>query len=41
MIATAMLRLVESEKCIVEGSGATSVGALLTGKLDALKGKKC
>lgn len=35
-----MLRLLELEKAVVEGSGATTVAALFTGKLDYLKGKK-
>ena len=40
-IALAILRLVEIEKCVVEGAGATGLAACLSGKLnDDLKGKK-
>ena len=39
-IALAILRLVEVEKCVLEGAGATSLAACLSGKLDHLKGKK-
>eukprot|EP00753_Platysulcus_tardus_P018573 PLAT6925.1.p2 GENE.PLAT6925.1~~PLAT6925.1.p2 ORF type:complete len:451 (-),score=167.63 PLAT6925.1:82-1383(-) len=39
-IALAVLRLVELEKCVVEGGGAAGLAALLEGRLDALKGKK-
>ena len=39
-IALAILRLVELEKSVVEGAGATPLAAFLGGHLDALKGKK-
>ncbi|XP_033216677.1 L-threonine ammonia-lyase isoform X2 [Belonocnema kinseyi] len=39
-IAIAILRLVENEKCIVEGAGATGLAAILSGQLDELKGKR-
>lgn len=39
-LALAILRLVELEKGVVEGSGAAPLAALLSGKLDDLKGKK-
>ncbi|XP_055699852.1 L-threonine ammonia-lyase-like [Phlebotomus papatasi] len=39
-IALAILRLVEREKCVVEGAGAAGLGAILSGHLDELKGKK-
>jgi len=39
-IALAILRLVEMEKAVVEGAGATGVAAILGGKLNDLKGKK-
>ena len=39
-IALAILRLVEMEKAVVEGAGAAGVAAVLSGKLDDLKGKK-
>ena len=39
-IALAILRLVEIEKAVVEGAGATGFAACLSGKLDYLKGKK-
>ncbi|KAG7204002.1 hypothetical protein KM043_001866 [Ampulex compressa] len=39
-IAIAILKLVESEKCIVEGAGATGLAAILAGQLDELKGKR-
>ena len=38
-IALAILRIVELEKAIVEGSGATGLAACLAGKLPELKGK--
>jgi threonine dehydratase len=38
-IALAILRLVEIEKAVVEGAGATGLAACLSGKLDAFKGK--
>ncbi len=40
-IALAILRLVEIEKAVVEGAGATGLAACLSGQLDdTLKGKK-
>jgi threonine dehydratase len=39
-IALAILRLIELEKSVVEGAGATPLAAFLAGKLDALKGKR-
>ncbi|XP_032668987.1 L-threonine ammonia-lyase-like [Odontomachus brunneus] len=39
-IAIAILKLVENEKCVVEGAGATGLAAVLAGQLDELKGKK-
>ena len=39
-IARAILHLVEVEKCVVEGAGATALAACFSGKLDDLKGKK-
>ncbi|MCC7326206.1 MAG: threonine ammonia-lyase [Burkholderiales bacterium] len=39
-IALAILRLIELEKSVVEGAGAAPLAALLSGKLDALKGKR-
>uniref|UniRef100_A0A1I7UGB5 L-serine deaminase n=1 Tax=Caenorhabditis tropicalis TaxID=1561998 RepID=A0A1I7UGB5_9PELO len=38
-IAVAILRLIENEKVVCEGAGAIGIGALLSGKLDHLKGK--
>lgn len=38
-IALAVLRLVEMEKCVVEGGGAVGLAAILQGELDDLKGK--
>ena len=38
-IAIAILRLVEMEKIVVEGAGATGLAACLSGQLDHLKGK--
>ena len=35
-----MLRLVEEEKCVVEGAGATGVAAALAGLLPELEGKR-
>jgi threonine dehydratase len=40
-IALAILRLVELEKSVVEGAGATSLAACLSGKLSSLSGKRC
>lgn len=39
-VAIAILRLVELEKSVVEGAGATGLAAVLSGCLDELKGKK-
>eukprot|EP00056_Hartaetosiga_gracilis_P011771 m.180589 g.180589 ORF g.180589 m.180589 type:complete len:460 (-) comp13577_c0_seq6:3048-4427(-) len=39
-IALAILRLLEIEKAIVEGAGATGFAALISGQLDELKGKR-
>uniref|UniRef100_A0A1A9WQ56 L-serine deaminase n=1 Tax=Glossina brevipalpis TaxID=37001 RepID=A0A1A9WQ56_9MUSC len=39
-IALAILRLVEEEKCVVEGAGASGLAAILAGQLNELKGKK-
>ena len=39
-IAIAVLRLVEEEKCVVEGAGATGIAAALAGLLPELKGKR-
>ena len=39
-IALAILRLVEIEKAVVEGSGAIGIAAMLEGLLPELKGKK-
>lgn len=39
-IALAILRLVEQEKAVVEGAGAIGLGAILSGALPELKGKK-
>lgn len=39
-IALAILRLIELEKSVVEGAGATPLAAFLAGKLEALKGKR-
>jgi threonine dehydratase len=39
-IALAILRLVELEKCVVEGAGAAGLAAILSGHLDEFKGKK-
>jgi threonine dehydratase len=40
MIALAVLRLVELEKAVVEGAGATPLAALLSDRLPELRGKK-
>lgn len=40
MIAIAVLRLVELEKFVIEGAGATGLAALISGQLNELKGKK-
>lgn len=39
-IALAILRLIELEKCVVEGAGATGLAAILSGQLNELKGKR-
>ncbi len=39
-IALAILRLVEIEKAVVEGAGATGLAACISGKLSHLAGKK-
>jgi threonine dehydratase len=39
-LAIAVVRLMELEKSVVEGAGAASLAALLSGKLPGLKGKK-
>lgn len=39
-ISLAILRLAELEKGVVEGAGASSLAALLSGQLDELKGKR-
>lgn len=39
-IAVAILRLVELEKCVVEGAGAVGLAAILAGQLDEFKGKR-
>ncbi|EDQ90436.1 uncharacterized protein MONBRDRAFT_16023, partial [Monosiga brevicollis MX1] len=39
-VAIAVLRLLEVEKCVVEGAGAAGFAALLANKLPELKGKK-
>ncbi|MCE9610956.1 MAG: threonine ammonia-lyase [Chthoniobacter sp.] len=40
-IATAILRIVELEKGVVEGAAATPLAACLSGKLNELVGRKC
>lgn len=39
-IAIAILRLLELEKCVVEGAGAAGLAAMLAGKLPELEGKR-
>lgn len=39
-IAPAMLHLVELEKTVVEGAGASGLAAILSGHLDEFKNKK-
>lgn len=39
-IAIAILRLVELEKCVVEGAGAAGLASILAGHLNELKGKR-
>lgn len=36
----AILRLVELEKCVVEGAGAVGLAAILGGQLDEFRGKR-
>ena len=36
----AVLRLVEEEKCVVEGAGATGVAAAIAGLMPELQGKR-
>ena len=40
LIALAILRLLEHEKVVCEGAGAVGLAAILSGKLNHLKGKK-
>ena len=39
-IALAILRLVEEDKCVVEGAGASALAAILAGLVPELRGKK-
>ncbi|KAF5298753.1 hypothetical protein FQR65_LT09622 [Abscondita terminalis] len=39
-IAIAILRLIEYEKCVVEGAGAVGLAAVLAGQLNELQGKR-
>ena len=39
-IALAILRLIEQEKAVVEGAGATGLAAIIQGLVPELKGKK-
>jgi threonine dehydratase len=39
-IALAVLRLIELEKAVVEGAGATPLAALLSGKVNGLRGRR-
>ena len=39
-IARAILKLVETEKCVVEGAGASGVAAIMAGMVPELTGKK-
>ena len=39
-ISIAILRLIENEKAVVEGAGATGLAAILAGLLPELQGKK-
>ena len=39
-IAISILRLIEMEKAVVEGGGASGVAAVLAGLVPELKGKK-
>jgi len=38
-IALAILKMIETEKLVVEGAGATPLAAILAGKVPELKGK--
>jgi threonine dehydratase len=40
LVALAVLRLIELEKTVVEGAGATPLAALLSGRLPELRGKR-
>ncbi|VEL23348.1 unnamed protein product [Protopolystoma xenopodis] len=39
-IAKAILALLETEKCVVEGAGAVTLAAIMEGKLPELQGKR-
>lgn len=39
-LAIAILRLIELEKCVCEGSGAAGVAAAISGQLDEFIGKR-
>lgn len=39
-LALAIVRLMELEKCVVEGAGAAALAALVSGKLNDLRGKR-
>lgn len=39
-IALAILRLVELEKCVVEGAGGAGLAAIMSGHMNEFKGKK-
>lgn len=39
-IPLAMLRLLENEKCVLEGAGASGFAAVLSGQLEEFAGKK-
>ena len=39
-IALAILRLMEEDKCVVEGAGASALAAILAGLVPELRGKK-
>ncbi len=39
-ICRAILKLMEAEKAVIEGAGATGVAAMIAGLLPELKGKK-
>lgn len=40
MIALAILRFIENEKCVVEGAGACGLAAIMAGQLNEFKGKR-